>query len=659
MIDKFDEFNSAVQSNLDKARGRSPHFWIASVPHKDLVDAYLNGFTDPVVRQEHNCACCKDFLRRVGALVYVDGGKYRSVLWDDAGVPDMYKASVKNLRALVEAGATNVRPYVPTQAHEGVASSGGYSHFFVKHGLRVSRSVGVRAHEVNTGLAVLQATLNEYSPAVLSKVVHLLQTSELYRRDKFLPMARWLRDAYLKTGPSLADYAAAAPAGFCFAKNTALGVLLEKVESGASYAEIERAWNKVLDPMQYQRAQEAPSAGNIAAAEKKIRDLGLEPALRRRYATLADVPQSVRLWSVREAVQATAGVFSHIKPKNSVPEAVGEVTTPATTMTWSKFARTVLPSARRISVQPQADRLVALTTAADTNAPPILSWDREDQRNPVAWAYPAGVDGEVRRRLVREGGRFENCLIRCSLIWNHRDDLDLHCVSPYGAEIYFGNKNVGTGSLDVDMNVRGESLDPVENIRFVGSARSGRYQFIVNNFRNHSGQNSIPFTLELQVGRNIYRVEGVAPAYARRMTMISFDYNEATQTATFYPVGGGVQTPVPVVTGPAVSGWVPVRCVVPTPDTWTAKAPANHVLFLVESEQITAESLQVQGLFPEHLRGDLRDIRSTLEAHFGSQKVDGAPEAAGYGYNDQRPWNLRVRVQTDMGAAEYLIDRMD
>lgn len=59
---------------------------------------------------------------------------------------------------------------------------------------------------------------------------------------------------------------------------------------------------------------------------------------------------------------------------------------PTVTMTWEKFRKTVLPDA--ISIEFYAkdgpDNYIAITTAAQNDAPPILQWDHEQKRNPFA-----------------------------------------------------------------------------------------------------------------------------------------------------------------------------------------------------------------------------------------------------------------------------------
>merc|ERR1712054_544407 len=75
-------------------------------------------------------------------------------------------------------------------------------------------------------------------------------------------------------------------------------------------------------------------------------------------------------------------------------------------------------------------------------------------------------------------------------MWNTYDDLDLHVLSPSGANVYHGNKKVGGGELDVDMNAGGQkSNKPVENVYFGqrgDSAPHGSYTVTVRNYAYHT-----------------------------------------------------------------------------------------------------------------------------------------------------------------------------
>lgn len=121
------------------------------------------------------------------------------------------------------------------------------------------------------------------------------------------------------------------------------------------------------------------------------------------------------------------------------------------------------------------------------------------------------IDSEIRQRLERLGGRFKDVSIRASLIWDNRNDLDLHCVTPSEEHIYYGSKRAACGGeLDVDRNVTGEDPKPVENIRWAkGTARKGWYIFYVELYRYHEPRHeAVPFKVETDVDGVIKTFEG-------------------------------------------------------------------------------------------------------------------------------------------------------
>lgn len=128
----------------------------------------------------------------------------------------------------------------------------------------------------------------------------------------------------------------------------------------------------------------------------------------------------------------------------------------------------------------------------------------------------ADIDAEIRSRVVGAGGQYDNVDLRASLIWNTRDDLDLHCICPDGFRLYYGEKTHGAGSLDVDRNVRGETTKPVENIRWPkGTAPEGTYSFSVHNYAYHDteyhsgGTKPVTFTVELECNGEVQTHTGV------------------------------------------------------------------------------------------------------------------------------------------------------
>jgi hypothetical protein len=149
----------------------------------------------------------------------------------------------------------------------------------------------------------------------------------------------------------------------------------------------------------------------------------------------------------------------------------------------------------------------------------------------------ANIDAEIKSRVTRAGGMYDGVDVRASLLWDNRNDLDLHVIAPSGEHIFYGNKRSRCGGwLDVDMNVGGDTTKPVENIRWPkGGAPAGRYQVIVQNFRFHEAKaEPTRFKVELEVAGEIRHIEGIVSPNgetkdASNVTVATFGYDPSAQ----------------------------------------------------------------------------------------------------------------------------------
>jgi len=134
----------------------------------------------------------------------------------------------------------------------------------------------------------------------------------------------------------------------------------------------------------------------------------------------------------------------------------------------------------------------------------------------------ADIDEEIRLRVEAAGGMMNGVDMRFSLIWQNRNDLDLHVRTPRGEHIYYGSKHATCGGkLDVDQNISGENPKPVENTRWAkGECPRGNYKVWVENYGFHNDPNEsgyakdkdTPFKVEIDINGNIEHFEGVAKA---------------------------------------------------------------------------------------------------------------------------------------------------
>jgi len=144
------------------------------------------------------------------------------------------------------------------------------------------------------------------------------------------------------------------------------------------------------------------------------------------------------------------------------------------------------------------------------------------------------IDAEIKQRVEAAGGRYEGVDIRASLVWNNRNDLDLHVVAPSGEHIYYAHKRSACGGwLDVDMNVRGETSKPVENVQWTrGGAPAGRYRVFLHNYRFHEAPAPTEYRVEIEINGAIQHFEGTIAGkgetgVASEITILEFDYDPA------------------------------------------------------------------------------------------------------------------------------------
>lgn len=351
-----------------------------------LNDLYLDKL--PSERQTHNCSACRQFLDRFGGIVAItEGGEASPVMWSPDGAPEFYRPAFAALCDRVKrARVTGV--FLSSLPTWGTPATGEWSHMAVVppsallHRAR-ALTAGQAMAATKENYRTVAAALAEFTVPMLDEALRILQADALARSEKFVGPVKWLRTLHDrpkgKIGENILWRAiATAPEGYCHPKASVIAPLLDDIVAGLPFADIKARFEAKIHPLMYQRPQVAPAAGNIRAAEALFEKMGLAPALERRFARIEDLQN---LWEPRgtQEAKSSGGVFSHLKPKGEA--AVGAVDLPATTMTWEKFARTILPNAERMEINvPAHGRFIGMTTAAIADAPSIMKWD-----NPVAW----------------------------------------------------------------------------------------------------------------------------------------------------------------------------------------------------------------------------------------------------------------------------------
>ncbi|AMB48309.1 hypothetical protein [Methylobacterium sp. AMS5] len=401
----FDPMVRALQKHfLAGFTEHGRHLFTTDVDTDALYETYLSK-VPAGQRQYHTCNCCKTFIRNFGGLVYIaDDGRQFPAIWGSQQAPETYLAAVDHMRVLVrEARVTGV--FLSKERMWGTPEAGGFTHFAIQpHREQVfmdrAKSAFEAMAEKRQDYGTLSHGLIDYKADVVAQALNLLKADVLASSEKFVDAAQFLHELHStragKRGAAANNVVwkavAMAPAGWAKPRSTMLGTLLDALKIGKDVEQLKREFGAKVAPLRYQRAQVAPTTGNIAVAEKKIERLGLAPSLKRRHARIEDLTLLWQPKAVRVA-PAAGGVFGHLKAKGTQRMASLDVVARAPApITWSKFARTVLPDALKIEVLTATMmKMIGLTAAVEPDSPPILLWDREEARNPIAWyVYPRG-----------------------------------------------------------------------------------------------------------------------------------------------------------------------------------------------------------------------------------------------------------------------------
>ena len=278
---------------------------------------------------------------------------------------------------------------------DGTDRAGPFHHFHVTPPASMVHTSPVKTAgqfkaETRQAFITLRRGLDFYNQNTFDTAVSLLMGGQ-NGFAKFLPQAQAL--AELKANPVAGRLWATigthgAQVGSI--RSAAIGSLLDDIAAGKDADACRNRFLAVINPLSYQRPQAAPSAGNVAQAERIVDALGLRESFPRRYVGLADpvACSKASWWTPAEPTQKVApvkpakGMFASMLTPDELAKAQGK----AAKMTWVRFRDTVLANARAIElVMPKAASFGALTTAVNPDAPPLFTWDKPDARNPYSW----------------------------------------------------------------------------------------------------------------------------------------------------------------------------------------------------------------------------------------------------------------------------------
>lgn len=664
----FRDFKVLITTQFERMK-KYPLFQVTHNPEA-VWETYLRSFpdgTNPKFRErtEHDCQCCKKFIRDVGAVVAIIDGKVESI-WD-VPADGCYAPVAKALSTLIKSSRiANVYmhfegtvgtdknyqsiPAVPL-SDTGVQLLT-WEHFHVKlpqSAVAKNSDIPSKLGELRTTREMLEKSLRDISMESIDTVLDLIAQGSLYRGEEHvfaITAFRDLKKEFDKIGDEFSEdifcwtHFSKPPKSVSCIKNTVIGTLLVALSEGVDLEFAVKGFESKVAPSNYKRPVALVTKGMIEGAKKTVNELGLASALERRYANIQDITVNNILFANRTAKKVLSGdIFDSMSQSEKVDikkfSKVEEVSIDA-------FINNILPTAESIELlleNKHEANLVSLIAPLHNDSKELFKWP-----NRFSWSYKGEMADSMKEKVKRAGGSVEGDVC-CRLAWDYKDDLDAHMHEPDGGHIFFRFMRTLSecgGMLDVDANgIDGQKEEPVENIFYKDSGRMrlGRYEFEVNNYNRRS--DGVGFEAEVEVN-------GV---------ITSFNYDkvvrngETIKIATIVKSTNGIEVishlpssqSVRNLWGINTQSFHNASVVMLSPNHWDDKAVGNkHYLFMLEG---CLNDGKARGFFNEFLTEDLSKHRKVLEIAGSKMKTDESQnQLSGLGFSSTQRNSILCRV---------------
>lgn len=659
----FKPFAQQVKDNFDSMSTKP--LYRTNVGLDEIKDIYLASFpvgTNPIyiTNTQHDCTCCKSFIRNVGGLVNIVNGQIITI-WDNITTGDAYEQVAQSMRDYVlskpitsvfYASEKKYGQYQTTQTLPD-GSTINWNHFNceIPNHLFKGDSVGELAGQHTTSASMLTESLSKFTTDAIVTVSNLISDNLLYRGEEHKSAV----DNFAKLWYAFKDYPADAKlfglenfsnssARF---KNTVIGTLVEDISNGIDIEAAVKSFESKVAPANYKRSKSLITQGMIDSAMKTINELGIEPALERRHAAIHDMNINDVLWADRSASVKMQGVAALLSTSISKRK---PATDNVTEVSIDKFLTDLVPTAESIEAlieNRHQSNFMNILAPVNPSAS-IMKWN-----NNFTWSYNGNVTDSMKELVKSFGGKVEGRM-RFSIMWNDQndnpDDLDAHCHTPSG-EVYFGNSRVGNLHLDVDITrPKGTA---VENIIHNSNAlKPGTYRYSVHNYSSRGATSG--FKAELEIDGNVFEYTYPKPLnqseYIQVVTVnvdfngkVSFDHHLTNEQSSksIYNI--------------STNQFTKVNSIMLSPNHWCSTVPTGnkHFMFILDGCQ-TKDA--VRGFYNEFLSNDLTPHRKVFEVLASKMQVQpDAEQLAGIAFSSTVPNDLVVKLTDSSSTRMYKI----
>jgi len=654
----FKVFGKAIHDQFEKMKKHD--LFRVDAGKKDTWEMYLSSFpegTNPIYKErtEHDCVCCRHFIRDVGRAVFIENNNLVSI-WD-INIGGYYQVVADAMAEWVKGHAISgplscITIQVGAKETLQKLENGQiltWNHF---HAEVPKEHVGISQETLSGARAtkqVFKRGLDEISVSAIDIVLELIDQKSLYKGDEFkeqIDVFSRMKKEYGKI-----DDAAFAADIFCWARykskgarirNTVVGTLLQDISDGVNLDGAVSSYEAKVAPTNYKRPTALITKRMVDDAMKTIDALGIKQSLHRRYAVAEDLSVNNVLFADRNTAKVMKDdiLGSLMDEVRTEPKSYSKVEE----ISMDNFMK-LIPTITQMEVMLEnrhVKNLMSITAPSNDDSPNILKWD-----NNFSWSYNGDLTDSIREKVKRAGGNVEGFL-RVSLSWFNYDDLDIHVREPGGNRIYFSNPRnvITTGHLDVDMNAGcGTTRDPVENIVWTGNSRMerGKYEVKVHNFHRRE-TSKVGFVVEMEINGNVttYSYDR-AVGDSKCVSVIDFDFDGSKVTSI--SVKKDIQ-------GMAISQdlwnvqtekFQKVSLATLSPNHWDDSRIGNkHYFFILDGCRNPGRT---RGLYNEFLRTGLEKHRKVFEVLGSKTKCEESDsQLSGLGFSSTKRDSIICKV---------------
>ena len=684
MLDGFMKFKMKLQKHFDEMQKKADYLFEVNLDKDELWETYLNSFpagTNNLYRErtEHDCSCCRHFIKSIGNAVMVKDNQMHTI-WELNLGDTTYQPVCDALDAFVKShSVTDI--YISKFDKIGTdfnfeeidGKSHQWDHFFLelpsKFVNRSSRSNEEVKGQFRDTKNVFKRSLDEITMEALDTILELINSNTLYKGEEWkgvLTEFKKYKKEYDKltsdTEEDLYAWEKSVTAGMTIGRirNHSIGTLLINVSEDMDLDTAVKKYEQIVAPSNYKRPKAIFTKKMLEDAKKTITELGYMDSLQRRFANLNDITVNNVLFSNKSAARRMVGaddIFGQMEKDIAVsPKKFSKVEE----ISAQDFIDNVLPTTKEIEAfveNKHEKNFVSMIAPINPDAKTMFKWN-----NGLSWAYSGNItDSDMKQNVKAAGGNVDGVL-RFSIMWNEgqndNSDLDAHCKEPDGNEIYFGNCRKPSmsrcgGQLDIDITHPMEQMvgkPSVENITWADMSRMkpGVYKFFVNQY---AARGSKGFKAEIEFNGEIFAFEYNSPV-SGNVQVAEVILDENGNFSIKEKLSGSSSISSRGIWGVNTNQFVPVSVISYSPNYFDEQNGIGHRhLFFFLKGCINPEN--PNGFYNEYLDNNLAQHKRFFEALGAKCHVeDTEDQLSGLGFSMTKRAELIVKVK---GATERIM----